>query len=186
MLDISMAVSFGAQAPYYVMSRGSDSFAMLEKTQTLLLINSKTSMSKEVPEIARYVCRTLQNLIMAFVASTLWPKPLLNQNSRDMGSVYAGILFYSLINLLFDACALFSQSSTPSATTCSTPPERLRCKRRCCASPTPCGSHFCGPSSSTGLWGWRPPLAASSPSGSSSSSPTRCAPSLGPDRIWQP
>ena len=102
-LDISMAVSFGAQAPYYVMSRGSGSFAMLEKTQTLLLINSKTSMSKEVPEIARYVCRTLQNLIMAFVASTLWPKPLLNQNSRDMGSVYAGILFYSLINLLFDA-----------------------------------------------------------------------------------
>ena len=34
---------------------------------------------------------------MAFVASTLWPKPLLNQNSRDMGAVYAGILFYSLV-----------------------------------------------------------------------------------------
>jgi hypothetical protein len=34
---------------------------------------------------------------MAFVASTLWPKPLLNQDSRDMGQVYAGILFYSLV-----------------------------------------------------------------------------------------
>ncbi|CAK0784035.1 hypothetical protein CVIRNUC_007238 [Coccomyxa viridis] len=55
-----------------------------------------------------YKTRTLQNLIMAFVASTLWPKPLLNQNSRDMGAVYAGILFYSLINLLFDA---FSEMS---------------------------------------------------------------------------
>ena len=53
-------------------------------------------MLRAVPSL----CRTLQNLIMAFVASTLWPKPLLNQNSREMGQVYAGILFNSLIKLL--------------------------------------------------------------------------------------
>ena len=40
---------------------------------------------------------------MAFVASTLWPKPLLNQDSRDMGAVYAGILFYSLVQIALPA-----------------------------------------------------------------------------------
>ncbi len=35
---------------------------------------------------------------MAFVASTLWPKPLLNQNSREMGITYAGIIFFSLVS----------------------------------------------------------------------------------------
>ena len=43
---------------------------------------------------------------MAFVASTLWPKPLLNQNSRDMGAVYAGILFYSLVRDRLFACVM--------------------------------------------------------------------------------
>lgn len=43
-------------------------------------------------------CRTFQNVFMAFVASTLWPKPLLNQNSREMGITYAGIIFFSLVS----------------------------------------------------------------------------------------
>ena len=47
---------------------------------------------------------------MAFVASTLWPKPLLNQNSRDMGAVYAGILFYSLVGTASPAMPCFLEA----------------------------------------------------------------------------
>ncbi|CAK0759197.1 hypothetical protein CVIRNUC_002679 [Coccomyxa viridis] len=55
-----------------------------------------------------YLFRIIQNTFIAFVVATLWPKPHLNQDSEAMGTIYAAILFFSLMNLLFDA---FSEMS---------------------------------------------------------------------------
>ena len=49
---------------------------------------------------ASAVCRIIQNTFIAFVVATLWPKPHLNQDSEAMGTIYAAILFFSLVRKL--------------------------------------------------------------------------------------